>query len=627
MIAMLADRYDAEFVKEFLLSRANYKPFPTSQERMEWHEVPQNLQHFWIEKAERKLNYTWPTITATQYMDFSRTGNRVRYDTLLLERRQDLASLVVAECIENQGRFMDDIVNGIWCICEETFWGIPGHGYMMKRQDPLPDVADPIIELFAAETAALLSWTYFLLKNKLDSISIMVCERIHLEVKNRILDPYLHRTDFWWMGFNQEKMLNNWNPWCNSNCLLAFLLLEDDQQRREDAVVKAIRSLDKYLERLDSDGGCEEGPKYWIYAGGKLFDCLELLYGATSGRMDVFLEPLIQNVGRYIYKAYIDGDYYANFADSSAKVHIPAELMYRYGRRIKDAKLSGLGAMEMRKTREEATNVEFSTMFRLLSAIFHYKEMEHHIGESPYMRDAWLGGIQVMVAREQEGSSKGLYLAAKGGHNDESHNHNDIGHFIVYFDGSPMIIDPGVGAYTSKSFFSERYSIWTNQSAYHNVPQVNGVQQVAGRQYRADHVIYHQEDMAASISMNIENAYADSAGITSWKRSISLIRDSNPRIEIKDTFRLERMIDDLTLILMTPHSPQIEGIGIIALQDSNHNKLIIQYNDEMFTVSTDQIALDDEVMRKVWGDQLYRIKLSAITAIDHGESMIKINKL
>ncbi|MZQ86770.1 heparinase [Paenibacillus sp. 5J-6] len=624
---MLADRYDAEFVRRNLLSKENYKPFPTCEERTEWLDVPQNVQRFWIEKAERKLNYSWPTITATQYMDFSRTGNRVKYDSLLLERRQDLASLVVAECIENQGRFMDDIINGIWCICEETFWGIPGHGYMMKRQDPLPDVTDPIIELFAAETATLLSWAYFLLKKKLDVSSIMVCERIHLEVKNRILDPYLQRTDFWWMGFNQERMLNNWNPWCHSNCLLAFLLLEDDQQRREEAILKAMRSLDKYIERLDSDGGCEEGPKYWIYAGGKLFDCLELLYGATSGSLDVFQEPLIQNMGRYIYKAYIDGNYYANFADSSAIVHIPAELMYRYGRRINDAKLSGLGAIELKKKREEATHVEFSTMFRLLSAVFHYREMEQDTGESPYIRDAWLGGIQVMVAREQEGSSKGLYLAAKGGHNDESHNHNDIGHFIVYYDGSPMIIDPGVGTYTSKSFFSERYSIWSNQSANHNLPLINGVQQLAGRQHRADQVIYTQEDSVASISMNIENAYADSAGITSWKRSISLIRDSNPSIEIKDNFQLERMTGDISLIIMTPHAPQFERIGIIALQDINDNKLMIRYDGEMFAASTDLIVLDDEVMSDVWGDQLYRIKLSAITAIDHGESIILINKL
>ncbi|SDO42496.1 Heparinase II/III-like protein [Paenibacillus sp. yr247] len=624
---MLAERYVTEELRDFLLSRENYKPFPTIAERNEWGKLPANLKKFWIDKGESKLNYSWPAITATQYMDYSRTGNRVRYDTVSLERRQDLASLIVAECIENQGRFMDDIINGIWCICEETFWGIPGHGYMMKRQDQLPDVSDQIIELFSAETASLLAWAYYLLKIKLDAISIMVCERIQLEVKKRVLDPYLYRTDFWWMGFNQERMLNNWNPWCNSNCLSAFLLLEDDPQRREAAVVKAIRSLDSYIQRLHSDGGCEEGPKYWIFAGGTLFDCLELLYGVSGGKIDVYQEPLIQQIGRYIYKAFIDDSFYANFADSSAKVHIPAELTYRYGRRIEDARLSGLGAMVLKKKREEATNVEFPAMFRLLPALFNYTEILHYTGESPYIRDAWLDGIQVMVAREQEGSSKGLYLAAKGGHNDESHNHNDIGQFIVYCDGSPMIIDPGVVTYTSKSFFSERYTIWAMQSAYHNLPIVNGVQQLDGRQYKAYDVNYHQEDTIASLSMDIAGAYPDSAEIKSWMRSISLIRDSHSCIEIKDNFQLQRATDDISLILMTPYSPQIESTGSIVLQDENHNKVIIQYNGELFAVSTDKISLEDEVMRDIWGDQLYRIKLRTITAIDQAECIIKISNL
>ena len=87
------------------------------------------------------------------------------------------------------------------------------------------------------------------------------------------------------------------------------------------------------------------------------------------------------------------------------------------------------------------------------------------------------------------------------------------------------------------------------------------------------------------------------------------------------------MTGDISLILMTPHAPQFEGIGIIALQDINHNKLMIRYDREMFAASTDLIVLDDEVMSDVWGDHLYRIKLSAITAIDHGESIILINKL
>ena len=77
-----------------------------------------------------------------------------------------------------------------------------------------------------------------------------------------------------------------------------------------------------------------------------------------------------------------------------------------------------------------------------------------------------------MAARSKDGSAEGLYLAAQGGHNAESHNHNDVGNFIVYADGQPAIIDVGVETYTAKTFSSQRYEIWTMQSAYHNLPSI-----------------------------------------------------------------------------------------------------------------------------------------------------------
>ena len=106
-------------------------------------------------------------------------------------------------------------------------------------------------------------------------------------------------------------------------------------------------------------------------------------------------------------------------------------------------------------------------------------------------------GIQVMAARVEEGSAQGLYLAAQGGHNAESHNHNDVGNFLIYADGQPAIIDVGVETYSAKTFSSKRYEIWTMQSAYHNLPTIDGVMQSAGRQFAASAVEYHADDRAA----------------------------------------------------------------------------------------------------------------------------------
>ncbi|WP_308635819.1 heparinase II/III domain-containing protein [Paenibacillus silvisoli] len=623
---MLAERFVTPKLRDSLMTRENYKPYPTIEDRHAWDGLPGNLRNYWIRKGAEKLDHPWKTLTATAYMAYSRTGDRERYDADSWERRAALAALVIAECLENEGRFMDDIVNGIWCICEETFWGIPGHGYMMKRQEQLPDASDPVIELFAAETGALLSWTHYLMHTRLDRITKLIGERIEAEVGKRILDPYLDRNDFWWLGFNEERMLNNWNPWCNANCLAAFLLLENDPERREAAVIKAMRSLDRYLERLHSDGGCEEGPTYWMYAGGMLFDGLELLYGVSAGGIDVYREPVIQEIGRYLYKAFIDESYYVNFADSSPRVQLPAELVYRYGCRIGDDRLSGLGALIQRGKREQATEMEFSAMSRLLPALFHYAEVDSYAGRSPYLRDAWLDGIQMMTAREQEGTAEGLFLAAKGGHNDESHNHNDIGQFVVYCNGSPMIIDPGVLTYTSKSFFSQRYTLWAMQSAYHNVPVVNGVQQMNGRQYGAGDVAYTL-DKAASLSLNLAGAYPADAGMTSWVRSLRLIRGSWPYIEIKDEFVLRQPTEDVALILLTPHLPRSEGDGSFLLQDERRNKVSIHYNGGAYKGSVEEIILEDTRMREAWGERLYRIKLQLAAPIDQGECTIRIYRI
>ena len=63
----------------------------------------------------------------------------------------------MAECMEGKGRFVDEIANGVWLACEETWWGVPAHLGAQKRGTGLPDVTEPIIDLFAAETGAQLA--------------------------------------------------------------------------------------------------------------------------------------------------------------------------------------------------------------------------------------------------------------------------------------------------------------------------------------------------------------------------------------------------------------------------------------------------------------------------------------
>ena len=64
-----------------------------------------------------------------------------------------LSLFALAELIENKGRFLPQIVNGIFAICEESFWGLSAH-WADEIPKNVPTPADHYIDLFAGETAA-----------------------------------------------------------------------------------------------------------------------------------------------------------------------------------------------------------------------------------------------------------------------------------------------------------------------------------------------------------------------------------------------------------------------------------------------------------------------------------------
>ncbi len=599
---MLADKYPKDVLKDIIVSKDNYRPFPQVSDRYPWINIPNELVKIILSNGDKYLDFDWPSLPAVRYLDYVRDGNRNRYQKLYFARRNGLSDLVLAECIENNGRFIDDIVNGIWAICEESSWCIPAHNNSLGAR-ALPDITAPLIDLFAAETANLLSWTYYLLKNKLDDITQILTDRIQLELKIRILDPYLNRDDFWWMGFSRKKPLNNWTTWITANCLATFLLMENAHDRRVGAVYKGLQSLDLFLDHYPPDGGCDEGPGYWDKAGGSLFDCLELLRISTNENIDVYNEPLIKEIGSYIYRAHISGNYFVNFGDANGIITPDWSLLYRYGKKTQDPSLSQFGTYFLQNS--------FSlpkSLLRALPALFIYKEVAAEKESSPSLKNVWLNDTEFMAAREKEGSDKGFYLAVKGGHNKQSHNHNDVGNFIIYADGTPYIIDPGVEVYSAKTFSNKRYDIWTMQSAYHNLPIINGFQQKQGKEYCAKNVLYKDIPSETELEMDISGAYPQDAGISSWRRTYRLNRCQNQYIEIIDDFKLKNPTADICFILMTPWEPTFDSSGKITLKDG----FSILFDNDILRTSSEHINITDERLKPIWKNSLFRIKLTLI---------------
>jgi hypothetical protein len=611
---ILASRFTAQALEKNLLARDRWHPYATWSDRAAWSALPAAAGD-----AVRKAAAAWdgkpyPLLPATVLLEFARNGNRSHYEDIDFGRRSHVRTLVLAECVEGKGRLLDQIVDGVWAICEETFWGVPAHLGAQKRGVGLPDAGEPIIDLFAAETAAGLAWIDYLIGPQLDTVNKLIRERIEEEIERRILAVYRAREDFGWMGLANPNPVNNWNPWINSNVLTCALLIDRDSARRAQTVHKILTSVDRFLDGYHPDGGCDEGPGYWSRAGASLFECLDLLRSASSGAVNYFDVPLVRQIGAYIYRVQIAGDWYVNFADAAARVHPDADLVYRFGKAAGDGLMAGFGAWLAR-----GRGPGLESFGRALPALFGYEELRRAEAHDPLLREAWMPGIQVAAARMKTGSAEGLYFAAQGGHNAESHNHNDVGNFIVYAGGEPVLIDIGVETYTARTFSSHRYEIWTMQSAYHNLPTINGVMQGAGRQYAARDVGFTSDDAAAEFAAEIAAAYPKDARVQGWRRAIRLDRARN-EVAVTDRYALEAP-GKIEMSLMTPCVVRQEGGGLVF---EGRAKLAIT-GPAAPAIHVEDIPIKDARLRGSWGTMLRRVLLTWEKAPAAGEIVMRVS--
>ncbi len=605
---LLPEAANFDKIKSTIVSAAAWHPFPTITDRDNWDTIDESKKKSIINEGERFINYEWKTIPASIALDFRRNGNRSRYENISFGKRGALSSLLFAELVENKGRFLDDISNGIWSICEESFWGASAHLSAQKAGNGLPDVTDPIVDLFAAETASLLSWTNYLLGDKLDQVSPLLRQRIKYEIERRIFKPYLSR-NYGWLGF--ESKPNNWNPWINSNMLISTLFMQDDQSERIELINKIIVTLNNFINPYPDDGGCDEGPSYWNVAGGRLFTCLDYLYRCTNGKINIYNERVIKNIASYIYKMHIAGNYYFNTGDGAAAVNLDPALIFSMGKNINDGIMKSFGAYLNKQNQESAENYFFNAPVHLrLAALFEDREIETFDAKEALLRDFWLPQSQYAGARSNDGKKEGLYFAMQGGNNGESHNHNDVGNFVLYVNGQPAIIDIGVETYTAKTFSKDRYTIWTMQSDYHNLPNLNGFMQSAGSNFKASNISYEEENSFAEFKMDISKAYPKDAKVEKWIRSVRLNRNKN--IVLAEDYKFSEFLTPLRLNFITCLQPIISEDGTVKFNSTDRFKnasLFMKYDNSKFEPSIEKIKIDDSKLHRVWGDYIYRVKL------------------
>ena len=613
---ILANEAKAIDLPKVLITDNSWNKFPDYKNRQFWQSLPGNVRQDYITKAENYLDYNWPVVKATDFLEFIRSGDRRQEAYSACSNA--LISLVMGELVEGKGRFMDQIINAVWYYSEQTWWGWSAHLYFQKSGSGLPDINDPTVDLGVGEVTNNLSWTWYLFKDEFDKVHPLISKRLKQEITTKALIPYFTRDDFGYMGFKGGRP-NNWNPWVNYNMLNSFLLLESDPSKKVAEVQKIINSLDKFLNGYSDDGGCDEGPSYWGAAGALLYENLEILKSVTNGKFDVFSDPLIQNIGKYFYKVNIHAPYFINFADADATTGGNASAVYRYGKAINDPQMQLFGAWlaKLGKWGDGSLGGKICDQIKNLLLLDEIRNAE---AREALVADFWLPDTEVAGARDKEGSYLGFFFGAKGGFNAESHNHNDVGSFVMYYNGEPCIIDLGREEYNAKTFSAQRYEIWTMQSGYHNLPVINGIEQKDGSDFKAKNSTFSSNAKSVKFSTDIAGAYPKEAHVKTWIRSYVLNRGKS--FTVKDNYEMISISKLSTCTnLLTSCKVYESKPGLLKFEGDGFN-LKMSYDPKIVTPKIEYIEVTDQTLRHYWPKGVNRIKLEFINPGLKGEQTL-----
>ncbi len=562
--------------------------FPPAANRAEWkHALKQpwnrGYRKYILQEAKRIQSEDIPPLPAHLYMEFVRNGNRTHYEQPYFLRRQNLNTLILAEAIEYRGRFLDRIIDYIWEITAEHTWCVPAH--VPRGNDPLPFLEHECIDLFAAETGMLLSQALNLLEPELKEVSPNLVKMLRQTLLERIIEP-LETQTFWW-----QEGRNNWTPWVSSNCLGVILtVLADDPARRKKMIELLSKSVDQYIRKYSEDGGCDEGPTYWQVSPAVMLFFFEQLQTWPDN-------PKIKKMGEYITDAYLGDGYLAAFADAKTNsdfIHWAS--CRRYGERVDSPAMKAL-AMELFDRKKETPVISRDIVLNL-AAIF-WGPGPAISRKSTANTISWYEHTQLLFVKNE-----GLTLAAKGGHNQENHNHIDVGQFIIFYQNKPVIVDLGCSEYTKETFSEKRYENWLINADAHNMPQFNGMKQQPGLEYRAGNVKFTRTSKTCVLEMDLAPAYPAETGLKKCIRTI-VFNLSEQSVMIRDAWELKGDGNTVTLAL---HTPAEVSSRSEVWEVGNMNVQIVSNGAE---VSCRKILLNDAFQRKAWGRSINRLTIAA----------------
>lgn len=535
-----------------------------------------------VASAEKVAATPLPPWPGEMFLDYSRDGNRTRYQNAENARRSRLGILVLAECLENKGRFIAPLAALVDSLCEEKTWVLPAHDAKLENYNG--KTID--IDLVSSALAAQFGTADSMLGAKLPTATR---ERLRENVKRRVLDPFRDmvagkRAPNWWITSD-----NNWNSVCLAGVVGAALALEPSREERGRFVAAAEAYSKAFLSGFTADGYCGEGLGYWNYGFGNYYVMAEAVRQATNGKLDLLARPEARMPALFAARIGIVSGISPAFADCPVFAKPDTTLMVALNRRF------SLGLPQYaRMTTRPGGSI--------------YEMMVYAMGEdAPALPGAATGSADfrsplrdffnaagILIARPGPTGTAKMGVALKGGNNAESHNHNDLGSFVVVVGDRPVLLDPGAETYTARTFSAKRYDSKLLNSFGHPVPKFGGILQRSGAIAKAKVLKFGFTPDADTLSLDIASAY-DLPALKSLTRTWVYSRKGDGSLTMTDNVSLSAPTPFGTALL-TLGGWQKNPDGTLFIYDGeNAVNVKIDTGGKPYTVTAETIREDAPV--------------------------------
>ncbi len=305
---------------------------------------------------------------------------------------------------------------------------------------------------------------------------------------------------------------NNWNLVCNSGVSIGALALADEEPDRARRILdSALDSVRHGMATYAPDGGWPEGPGFWNYGTRAAVHLLASLETALDDDRGLSRVRGFDRTGRFrIYFTGPAGKTF-NFGDSGDDAGTAPE-MFWLARRFEQPVYAW----------QEQVQAERSAHTDPLDIVWFYKDAKRPQGEE-WPLDAYFAGVETAFLRTSWDDPNALFLGVKGGDNDYSHAHLDLGSFVLDAGGVRWGYLPDLDTSTEMN----------------NTVLVNGESQLRKAQAR---ITRHEFGPDLSwVQIDLSNAYAGKVKLLQRRIGIA----QRQAVIIRDTLAADQPVEPL----------------------------------------------------------------------------------